>query len=119
MRYCALVSGSATVSVAGLGVSPSPLGGGGNVVSETLTTAGETPALPETKECATQSDSLLPQLLQKRGLRLRIAHGIDPLQNAGGIFGRLGGRRQLLNRRVAHITRACDPDCVTRRRRPW
>jgi hypothetical protein len=22
-------------------------------------------------------------------------------------------------RRVAHITRACDPDCVTRRRRPW
>jgi hypothetical protein len=22
-------------------------------------------------------------------------------------------------RRVAHITRACDPDCVTRRRRSW
>jgi hypothetical protein len=22
-------------------------------------------------------------------------------------------------RRVAHITRACDPDCVTRRHRPW
>jgi len=42
-----LVSGSATVPVAGLGVPPSP-SFIGNTVGETPTAAGRRPALPET-----------------------------------------------------------------------
>jgi hypothetical protein len=44
-----LVSGSAIVSVAGLGVPPSLLGDE-DAVGETPTAAGQRPALPETKK---------------------------------------------------------------------